>query len=482
MKKLFATLSAILFVSFASHAQVVINEIFYNAPGTDLEEFIELHNVGSTPVDLQNYTFTQGVTHTFAGGTIPAGGYFIIAKDSTDFHNAFGMAPDAEWTGGALSNGGEDITLYDSNGAFVDSVDYSDVAPWPTNADGGGQSLQLCDPGTDNNDAANWGTSNIGTGFSNNGVDSIYATPGAINSCVAVVPPPPPSYPVYTFDIINNVNSNGTADSLNVTCELRGIAHCIDFRGGSGLDFNFANSNNTGGIRVFSLNDVNNYTVTGGDSLHIWGKVSQYNGLLQFTPDSIAVISQGNTTATPVVVTQLSETTENRFVTFIGMHLVDTAEWTGTGSGFNVRATDGSTDTILVRIDNDADLYSQPAPLGTFSISGWGGQFDPTIPRNSGYQLSPCNMTMITGTTKLENNSSSIAIYPNPVSTSLTIQSDVEIENILVHNTLGQAVINLNNINSNITQVATNNLENGVYIISIISDGKIMTQQFQVMK
>ena len=484
MKKLFSTLSAILLVSFAAHSQVVINEILYNDPGAgaDVEEFIELHNTGATAVSLVNYTFTQGVTHTFSTGMIPAGGFFVIAVDSTAFHNAFGMAPDAVWTGGGLSNGGEDITIYDGNGTFVDSVNYDDAAPWATSADGLGRSLQLCDPATDNNDGANWGTSAIGTGLSVTGVDSLYATPGMINSCVVVIPPPPPSYPLYTFDQINDIDTSGNADSLNVTCELRGIAHCIDLRGGSGLDFPFANSDNSAGIRIFTFADVDAYTVTAGDSLHIWGTVTQFNGLLQFSPDSIAVISQGNATASPMMVTQLSEMTENRLVMFTGMSLVDTAEWTNTGSGFNVRITNGSTDTITLRIDNDVNLFGMPAPLGTFSISGWVTQFDPSAPRNEGYTLSTCGMNMLTNTAKVENNSTQVSIFPNPAASILNVQSATEIETIIVHNTLGQTVLNLNNVNTYTTQIATNNLENGVYIISIVTDNKVMTQQFQVVK
>jgi DNA/RNA endonuclease YhcR with UshA esterase domain len=484
MKKLFSTLSAILLVSFVAHSQVVINEILYNDPssGADVEEFIELHNTGATAVNLVNYTFTQGVTHTFSTGMIPAGGFFVIAVDSLAFHNAFGMAPDAVWNGGGLSNGGEDITIYDGNGVFVDSVNYDDAAPWAASADGLGRSLQLCDPSTDNNDGANWGTSGIGTGLSVTGVDSLYATPGMMNSCVVVIPPPPPSYPLYTFDQINDIDTSGNADSINVTCELRGIAHCIDLRGGSGLDFPFANSDNSAGIRVFTFSDVDAYTVTAGDSLHIWGRVSQYNGLLQFSPDSIAVISQGNTTASPMMVTQLSEMTENRLVMFTGMSLVDTAEWTGTGAGFNARITNGSSDTIVLRVDNDVDLYSMPAPLGVFSVSGWVIQFDPSTPRNEGYSLSTCGMNMLTNTVTVENNSTQVSIFPNPAASILNVQSATEIENITVHNMLGQSVLNMNNVNTYTTQITTSNLDNGVYIISIVTDNKVMTQQFQVVK
>ncbi|WP_052599253.1 lamin tail domain-containing protein [Aureispira sp. CCB-QB1] len=485
MKKLFSTLSAMLLVSFAAQSQVVINEILYNVPGSgENEEFIELYNAGASTVNLQNYTFTQGVTHTFGSDTIAAGGYFVIASDSAAFHTAFGMAPNAVWTNGGLSNGGEDVTIYDGAGTLVDSVDYETSAPWPTNAAGGGRSLQLCDPLTDNILAASWGTSNDFAGLNGTtGTDSLFATPGMMNNCVVVVPPPPPSYPLYTFDQINDVDTSGNADSLNVTCELRGIAHCIDLRGGNGLDFPFANSDNSAGIRVFSFNDVDAYSVTEGDSLHIWGTVSQFNGLLQFAPDSIAVISQGNPTASPATVTQLNESWENRHVMFANMSLVDTAEWTGTGSGFNVRITDGSADTITLRIDNDVDLYNMPAPLGTFSISGWVTQFDPSAPRNEGYTLSTCGMNMITSTAKVNNRKEQpITLFPNPAASVLNIQSATEIQTVMVHNTLGQTVLNVTNINAYTTQIATNDLENGVYIISIVTGNQVMTQQFQVVK
>jgi hypothetical protein len=303
-----------------------------------------------------------------------------------------------------------------------------------------------------------------------------------MNTCTFIAPPPPPSYPVYTFDQINDIDTSGNADSLGVTCELRGIAHCIDLRGGSGLDFPFASSDNNAGIRVFTFSDVDAYTVTAGDSLHIWGTVSQFNGLLQFAPDSIAVISQGNATASPVMVTQLSEIYENKLVMFNNMSLVDTAEWTSIGSGFNVQITDGSADTITLRIDNDVDLYNMPAPLGTFSVAGWVTQFDPTTPRNEGYTLSTCGMNMLTNARKVENNSTEVSIFPNPAATVLNVQSATEITNITVHNTLGQVVLNMNNVNTYTTQISTNNLDNGVYIISIVTGNKVMTQQFQVVK
>jgi hypothetical protein len=478
MKKLFATLSTIFLLCFTSQAQVVINEFMSNAPGggTDSLEFIELYNAGGTPVDISNWSFSQGVTHTFTTGTtIAAGGYIVVVYDSTVFMNYFGIAG-IQFSGG-LSNGGEDITLINDLGVTVDSVDYGGSG-WTTTSNTDGWSMELCNIAGDHNNAANWYPGSNATGVFYNAIE-VLATPGAANTCTA---PPAVTYPVYTIDQINDVDGNGVADSLTVTCELRGIAHCIDLRGGTGIDFPFANSNNSAGIKVFSYSDVSNYTVLEGDSLHISGTVSQFNGLLQFAPDSISVISQGNATATSVTVTTLDETTENKYISLNGVHIVDTSAWTNIGPGFNVFVTDGGADTNMVRIDADVDLYGQPAPLGTFNITGWGGQYDSSSPYSDGYQLFPCGMNMVTSNLMIEEKIYDLAIYPNPTSDILNINSSFEINKLSVFNTLGQELLSRNNINDNTIEINTFKLENGIYIINVISGNKMITQQFQVIK
>lgn len=480
MRKLFTTLLAVLFAGASLQAQVVINEILYNLPGADDGEFIELYNAGTTAVDMEGYNFKEGVIYTFTGVTLAPGAYYVITNDSAAYHNNFGMAPDAEFTNG-LSNSGEDIVLVDSSNVVIDSVDYDDSSPWPTSADGLGTSLQLCDYMTDNADVANWGTTNIAGGFITGTSDSVYASPGAANNCVTIAPPPPPSYPLYGLNIVNTVDTNGVADSLGITCQVRGIVHCDDFRGGSGLDFGLLLSDNSAGIRVFSFNNVDNYTVTEGDSLHIWGSVQQFSGLLQFSPDSIEVISQGNPTAMPMVVTALDESTENRLVTLENMMVADTSAWTGSGSGFNVPLTNG-TDTLIMRVDNDVDLYNQPVLMGTFSVTGLGGQFDSSNPYTSGYQLIACSANLITNTVEVENTVEKLSIYPNPTAGALTIQATSDIQDILVSNTLGQTVLTINNVATTMTQINTRDLDNGVYFITVITDNKMMTKQIQVLK
>ncbi len=488
MRKLLSTLSMLLLLQAATYAQVIITEIMYNIPGsTEDVEFIELYNNSGTPVILNDYAFADGIVYSFpssASGiiTLAANAYYVIAPDSAAYNATFGRNADAIWNSGGLSNAGEDIVLINAVGVTIDSVDYDDVAPWPTAADGSGRSLQLCNLlSTDRNLGSNWGTSNDFAGTNTTG-DSIFATPGMGNNCVTVIPPPPASYPVYTIDMVNNLDSNGVADSLGVTCELRAIAYCIDTRGGSGMDFPFAVSDNSAGIRVFSFSDVDNYSHTPGDSLHILGTIVQFNGLLQFTPDSIAVISQGVPTPAPMVVTQLSEMTENRYVQFNNISLVDTAEWTtGMGNGFSVRITDGGTDTIAVRIDNDVDLYNQPAPLGTFSLTGWGGQFDASVKYDEGYQLLPCSANNIVNTTKLATPLA-VRLYPNPASQFVTVEAATELETVLVYNALGQVVLSVNNINTTTTQINTSELATGIYTITIVSGERLNSQLFQVAR
>ncbi len=166
-------------------ADIVITEIMYNPPesGTDSLEFIEIYNKGAEIIDLTGYTFT-GVNYTFSSVTMNPGEYVIVCEDSTKFHNFYGVAA-YTWSGNLL-NGGEAIVIKNNFGITLDSVFYDDVSPWPTEPNGDGQSLVLCDPDSDNNDPANWFASTTFVGV-NADTNSIWASPGALDSiCIQV--------------------------------------------------------------------------------------------------------------------------------------------------------------------------------------------------------------------------------------------------------------------------------------------------------
>lgn len=196
MKKQLLLLSVALVTSagvLAQTAQIAITEIMYNPPesGVDSLEYIELHNYGTVPVNLEGYSFT-GFNLVIPAQVmgfppiIPAGEYTVIGINHTALMNTFGIGFASSWTSGALSNDGEGLSLRDAQGNLVDTVYYDDTVAWPTAADGGGASLERCDPTNDGTLPESWIASTTSTGITVNGVE-IFATQGAANSaCVTV--------------------------------------------------------------------------------------------------------------------------------------------------------------------------------------------------------------------------------------------------------------------------------------------------------
>lgn len=139
----------------------VINEFHYNSDdNTSLEEFVELHNPGDSPIDVSGWQLSDAVTYTIPGGTtIPAGGFLVIGENPATLASKFGVGGAlGPWTG-RLSSGGERIDLLNAAGTRVDRVEYSAGFPWPTAADGAGPSAELMNPGLDNNIGGSWRSS-----------------------------------------------------------------------------------------------------------------------------------------------------------------------------------------------------------------------------------------------------------------------------------------------------------------------------------
>jgi hypothetical protein len=83
---------------------------------------------------------------------------------------------------GNLNNGGERVTLVDSEGVEIQSFKYDDKLPWPESPDGQGPSLVLIDPlsGPDHSEPENWrasgsngGSPGFESGQNHNGDDLI---------------------------------------------------------------------------------------------------------------------------------------------------------------------------------------------------------------------------------------------------------------------------------------------------------------------
>ena len=196
-------------------ADIVITEIMYNPPetNTDSLEFIELYNNGSDVENLGGYYFSAGVVFTFPSYVINPGEFIVVAVNSEAMMNTFGINtlewPDSIQYNG-LSNSGELIELKDYSGNIIDFVQYDDVSPWPTEPDGNGPSLILCDPDSDNSLAENWMAS-LNFVTKNNIGDSIYATPG-FTECTF---PPIAGFSADQTEIFTGESVNFTDLSLN---------------------------------------------------------------------------------------------------------------------------------------------------------------------------------------------------------------------------------------------------------------------------
>lgn len=145
---------------------LVICKINYN-PGTSQafpvsndQEFIEIKNTQTTPVNLSGFYFSElGLSYKFpANATIAAGQSLFLASNASVFQSAYGITAFGEFTRN-LSNGSQKLILADGFGNVIDAVEYDDESPWP-DADGNGNYLQLISTSLDNALAQSWTAAN----------------------------------------------------------------------------------------------------------------------------------------------------------------------------------------------------------------------------------------------------------------------------------------------------------------------------------
>ncbi len=164
---------------------IVINEINYDShKNFDTEDWIELYNNSEFDVNLSNWIFSDGKdTNQFVipeSTILEANGYLVLCRSTADFDSLFNQVGNLDignFIGDfdfKLSNKGELIRLFNSDGNIVDSVRYDNKLPWPEEAAGNGPTLELKDPSLDNYNSENWGNS------------STFGTPGTENDSYIV--------------------------------------------------------------------------------------------------------------------------------------------------------------------------------------------------------------------------------------------------------------------------------------------------------
>jgi hypothetical protein len=129
-------------------SKLQLSEVMYNPPkfgGVDGEEFefLELCNTGNSMLDLSGLAFSDGIVFSFPNETLlEPGGFFVLARNAAQFAAKYPGAPLHGLYTGKLDNGGERISLWHPQGGTLFSLVYDNEAPWTTEADNTGQSLQ----------------------------------------------------------------------------------------------------------------------------------------------------------------------------------------------------------------------------------------------------------------------------------------------------------------------------------------------------
>ena len=154
---------------------VVLNEIMYNpVSGSSDDEYVELLNLTDEAIDLDGWTLSGGIDHTFST-TIPAHGFKVAPAKKSAFKALYPKQSDCLDDGaysGSLGDRGDTIRLrrplqvWDAvtdapvlKNVVLEEVTYCDGGMWGRWADGGGSSLERVDPRVDARLASAWADS-----------------------------------------------------------------------------------------------------------------------------------------------------------------------------------------------------------------------------------------------------------------------------------------------------------------------------------
>ena len=107
-------------------------------------EFVELRNVGPTPVSLASISFVEGISFMFNGGTLAAGERVLLVRNALAFTLRYGSAANVAGAySGKLDNAGERLRLQDAQGRTIQDFSYKDG--WHPITDGFGFSLVIAE-------------------------------------------------------------------------------------------------------------------------------------------------------------------------------------------------------------------------------------------------------------------------------------------------------------------------------------------------
>jgi plastocyanin len=382
----------------------------------------------------------------------------------------------------STSGGGPDVTILTQNLTFVPrdiTIEVGQTVRWSnpeTTVEhnvNGGQDVYPCNPVSFLNGAAAVGPWDFDVTFVQPGFYNYQCDPHVsfdMLGTVTVVDPNAPDYPMYDIASLTSENTNGVADSLGVSCQIEATVYGENTRP-PGLLFTVIDDSGVG-MSVFK-NNADCYEVKEGDRLIVKGTVAQFSGLTQIDVErQVEVLSSGNALLQPTLIEEaLGVATKSRFIKIENV-VVDTVFSTG-ASGWNVMTSNENANYFL-RLDSD--VFDEPgvAQGDVLTVTGIGGQFDPSLPHTEGYLLAPRradDIEIILSTNFLP--ASSIAMYPNPTSEKIYFETDLLIESIIVYNSNGALVAFEKDNQMDVASFAP-----GLYVVKVNTGDGVWTDRF----
>jgi hypothetical protein len=234
------------------------------------------------------------------------------------------------------------------------------------------------------------------------------------------------------------------------------------------------------GTETPAMVEGNSYTVT--------GKIIQYNGLVEIEPVTPAsdIVDNGSVAAVVPLTATISEIKnypeqfEGSLVKIQFAELSSTTAWlAGSTSGSTMKIFVG-TDTLDLRVDADTDIWGTDAPTFPQDIIGVLGQYDSSIPYNSGYQLMPRRLADFDASVGVDDQNGIPTVYdlsqnyPNPFNPSTKIKFSLPesgMVSLKIYDILGREVATLINeelpASYQTVDFNASNLSTGIYFYRI---------------
>jgi hypothetical protein len=432
---------AVVFLSLGfmslAHAEVMLNEVFYNTTGADDPNTMFTELWGTPGTDLSGWTLVgwrsgAQVTLTIADGQqIPADGYFVIGNTSS--------VPNVDWVCGGAVNQGVDwqnssstygcigIELRNSDGDLVDQVCYGTCTTTPPNCSDGGSTVPFTAPGQamaripdhhDTNDSGvDWQLTND-------------LTPGAANE----------GAPCHTRDVtmrdLRDNDGTGTPVLLDTVVVVRGIVNVANHILSDTAHTGFAFQDDDNGVHLFG--GYTNAAVVPGDCVVVTAHVGFYSGKTELNYDNMgtcgfAIEPRGHVNPPAPQMIQGDSPMEPFEGMLVRMNNVSimSGTWPAVGDTGNLVITDGA-GTIGLFVLPTTDIDGTPQPQGNFDVVGVMSQYDHTSPYDGYYEIIPRALSDIIAlgvddpsTPPLAQEFKLAGSYPNPFNSTAEIRYEV---------------------------------------------------------